>query len=67
MVIALRNGPLTIKEQDKESYFAVSSGVLEVNARSEVLLLADSAAKTQTYQDAKSAASRLLSLVSKDL
>lgn len=48
MVASLAKGPLTIKRDGKESYFAVGPGILEVNAERDVLLLADAAVGTDT-------------------
>jgi len=53
MVIILRSGPLTIKQDGAELFFAVSSGVLEVNDQSNCLLLANFATKENSYEDAK--------------
>jgi len=59
MVASLRKGPLTVKQDGLECFFAVSSGVLEVNGNSDVLLLADYAIKTDTLGEAKATAKTL--------
>jgi len=56
MVIALSHGPMTIRQEMTQSFFAVSSGVLEVNGNSDVILLADSAMRVNTYDEAKATA-----------
>jgi F0F1-type ATP synthase epsilon subunit len=53
MVTSLVKGPLIIKQDGKESYFAVGPGLLEVNAQRNVLLLADAAVETDTFERAK--------------
>ncbi len=54
MVTSLRNGPLKVKKGGTEHFFAISSGVLEVNEQRDVLLLADCAIKTHSIEGAKS-------------
>lgn len=54
MIASLRSGPLTVQQNSNDNFFAVSAGVLEVNARNEVVLLADNAVKAKTYEEAKS-------------
>ncbi|OGX39188.1 MAG: hypothetical protein A3C36_00130 [Omnitrophica WOR_2 bacterium RIFCSPHIGHO2_02_FULL_52_10] len=56
MVIAMTSGPMTIRLGGQEVFYAVSSGVLEVTGNSDVILLADSAVKTNSYAEAKAAA-----------
>ena len=56
MVIALTSGPMTIRQGEHEEFYAVSSGVLEVNRDSDVILMVDSAIKTDTYAEAKTLA-----------
>ena len=53
MVISLKSGPLTVKQDGKDNYFAVSSGILEVNEQSNCLLLADHAVQVETLEKAK--------------
>lgn len=56
MVIALTRGPVTIRLREQEVFYTVGAGVLEVNKDSDVLLLADSAVKTNSYAEAKTLA-----------
>lgn len=56
MVMALTSGPVTIRIGEREIFYALSSGVLEVNRNSDVVLLADSAIQTNSYTEAKAAA-----------
>ncbi len=53
LVTSLCGGPLTITQNGKKNYFAVSSGILEVNDQNNVLLLADFAKKVNTIDEAK--------------
>ena len=53
LVASLSSGPLTVTQNGTTNYFAISSGVLEVNEQSNVLLLVDSARKVETIDDAK--------------
>ncbi len=53
LVTSLRGGPVTVTQNGKERYFAVSSGILEVNNQNNVLLLADFAKKVNTIDEAK--------------
>jgi F-type H+-transporting ATPase subunit epsilon len=53
IIASLKAGPLTVKQNSYDHFFAVGAGVLEVNAKSEALLLTDYAAKTKTYEEAK--------------
>lgn len=53
LVALLRGGPLTVTQDGAKSYFAVSSGILEVNDQSNVLLLTDFAKKVKTIEEAK--------------
>ena len=53
MATVLSSGPLTIKQNGKDLYFAVSSGVLEVDNQSNCLLLANFATKAKSLEDAK--------------
>jgi F-type H+-transporting ATPase subunit epsilon len=59
MIVSLRNGPLTIKQDGIESFYAVSSGVLEVDENSNCLLLADCAVPTQSLNEANSLAGNI--------
>jgi len=53
LVTSLHGGPLTVTQNGKENYFAVSSGILEVDDQNHVLLLASSAKKVNTIDEAK--------------
>jgi len=53
LVTSLCGGPLTVTQNGKENYFAVSTGILEVTDQSNVLLLADFAKKVNTIDEAK--------------
>ena len=53
IIASLRGGPLTVKQNACDHFFAVSAGVLEMNAKNEVLLLADYAVNVKTYEEAK--------------
>ena len=53
IVSILSKGIVKIKQQVKESYFAIPSGVLEVNASNEVLMLCDEALEGKSVDDAK--------------
>ena len=53
LVTSLCGGPLTVTQNGKENYFAVSSGILEVSDQNHVLLLADFAKKVNTIDEAK--------------
>lgn len=53
MIASLKKGPLKLKKNDAELYYAVSSGLLEVNVEGSVLLLSDYAVKAQNNDDAK--------------
>jgi len=59
MVTSLVPGPLMIREDGTERHFAVSSGVLEVNDQSAVVLLADSVWEAESLDAAKNAADEL--------
>jgi F0F1-type ATP synthase epsilon subunit len=52
---------MNIKQEGKELFFAVSSGVLEINAKSDVIVLVDSAIEVNTYDEAKDAVHKLKS------
>jgi len=53
LVTSLCGGPLTVTQNGKENYFAVSSGILEVNDKNSVLLLASFAKKVNSIDEAK--------------
>jgi len=53
LVTSLRGGPLTVTQNGIKNYFAISSGVLEVNDQNSVLLLASFAKKVKTIDEAK--------------
>ena len=57
MVTSLKSGPLSVKQEGNESYFAISSGVLEVDEQRDVLLLANFAVSAGSLVEAKSLAS----------
>ena len=46
IVTLLKKGLVTIKQQNQSKYFSINSGILEVNAKTDVLLLADEAVET---------------------
>ena len=54
LVASLCDGPLTVTQSGTKNYFALSSGVLEVNHKSDVLLLASFAKKVKSLGEAKS-------------
>ena len=53
MVAMLGKGILKIIKAGAEHYWAISSGVLEVNKRGELLLLADTALAGNSFDEAK--------------
>ena len=53
LVASLCRVPLTVTQNGTTNYFAISSGILEVNEQSNVLLLVDSARKVETIDEAK--------------
>jgi len=53
MVSMLKNGALKIVSSGQESFFAVTSGLLEVNQEGEVLILVDSAVPAQSLEEAQ--------------
>ncbi len=56
MAVALRPGPLTLKKDEETRYFAVSSGILEVDRQRNVLVLCDDAVESPSREAAKSKA-----------
>jgi len=52
-VTSLCSGPVTVTQNGTKNYFAISSGILEVNTNNNVLLLASFAKKVKTIDDAK--------------
>ncbi len=48
MAVALRKGPLTIKQERKERRYALNGGILEVNKKTGVLILCDEASETSS-------------------
>ena len=53
MASLLTKGILFLKKDGKEIYFAISSGVLEINQQSHVLLLSDYAIQATSPEEAK--------------
>ena len=53
MVSMTNRGVLVVQKSGGTKYFAVSSGILEVNLEGKVLFLSDSAEETQNAEDAK--------------
>ena len=53
MAAALRPGPLTLKQEAETLYFAVSSGILEVDSQRNVLVLCDDAVEAPSREAAK--------------
>jgi len=53
MIAALKPGPLTVKNDGGETYYSLSSGVLEIDNNSRVLILVDVAKKAVNYDQAK--------------
>lgn len=53
LATSLCNGPLTVTQDGAKKYFAISSGILEVNDQSNVLLLTDFAKKVKSIDEAK--------------
>ena len=56
MVVVLSSGPMNVKQDGKELFFALSSGILEVNAESNVTVFADFAIKASSFEEAKDVA-----------
>ena len=54
MAAALRPGPLTLKQEAETLYFAVSSGILEVDSQRNVLVLCDDVVEAPSREAAKS-------------
>ena len=54
MVCTLRKGVLQIKSEGEEHFYAIDSGVLEVDPQSQVLVLIDNAFLANTLEEAKS-------------
>lgn len=52
LIISLTYGPLTVKQESDILFFAMSSGVLEVNEQGHVLILVDSAVRTESLDSA---------------
>jgi len=53
LVTSLNAGILTVKQNTQEIYFAISSGICEVNGRGEVLILLDGAMRATDRNDAR--------------
>ena len=51
---SLKKGMVTLKQKGQRSYFAIGSGVLEVNLKHEVLLLSDFAIPALAPQEIQS-------------
>ena len=54
MVSTLRKGVVSIQQNNVEKFFALNSGVLEVDSQSNVLLLSDTVASGQSKEEAAS-------------
>jgi len=54
MAVSLDRGALKFSQLDSERYYAVSSGILEVDCQSNVLILLDFAVETSSLEEAKS-------------
>ena len=52
-ISALKDGVLTLIQNGAKRFFAISSGVLEVNPKGSVLILSDSAVDAKTLEDAE--------------
>ena len=63
MIVALARGIIKVKGANFEQFYALNSGVLEVNAEHAVLILADIAEKADSFEEAKSAANKLVDVV----
>ena len=53
MVIRLVKGIIQLKQEGKDHFFTLNSGILEVNEKGEVLILADHAVPSQNLEEAK--------------
>ena len=53
MLTSLKNGVLQLKQETGEKFFSLGPGVLEVNPKHNVLILADSAAEARSMEEAK--------------
>lgn len=54
IAVALRKGPLTIKQGGKERCYVLNGGILEVNKKTGVLILCDEAAEIEDSAENKS-------------
>ncbi|MCB9771792.1 MAG: ATP synthase F1 subunit epsilon [Candidatus Omnitrophica bacterium] len=59
IVAALQKGILKIANEKVENYYAIDSGVLEVDGNRNVVVLADTAIKADNHDDAKIKTSQL--------
>lgn len=53
MVTALKQGVVQITQESKKIFFSITSGVLEVDQKNEVMLLCDDAIEASTLEEAK--------------
>ena len=53
MINALRDGVLTVKTTDKESFFAINSGIFEIDRDGKAVALIDNAIPSQNVEEAK--------------
>lgn len=53
MSVSLVPGPVTIKVENTQRYYAISSGTLEVSRQNKVVLLSDLAVEKPSIQEAK--------------
>ena len=54
MLTSLKNGVLKLRQEAGEKFFTLGTGILEVNPKHDVLILADSAAEARNPEEAKS-------------
>lgn len=53
MIVALKKGVMKVKDETKELIYVIQPGVLEVNAKGEVVALVDQAVSCPNVDDAK--------------
>lgn len=59
MASSLQSGVVTFTQDQKDNYFAISSGILEVNEHRDVLLLSGEAVRAKNLEEAKTKAAAL--------
>ncbi len=53
MSVTLSPGPVTVKAENIERYYAISSGILEVSRQNKVVLLSDFAVEKPSFDEAR--------------